>query len=105
VGISPELVIGTWVGGENTWIRFLTRFNGYGGQMARPYYLNLMKDLEDDPSIQLNKGAAFKIPDGELLEMDCDVYNQPLPSKVEADKAKLEKVLSQPGFEDEFEGN
>ncbi len=105
MGISPELVIGTWVGGENSWIRFLTKEYGYGGRMARPYYLDLMKELEEDPAIKLNKGAIFKIPDGEILESDCNVYNQPLPSKVAADKAKLEKVLAEPGFEDEFEGD
>jgi len=104
MGISPELVIGTWVGGENSWIRFKSKANGYGGQMARPYYLKLMKALEDDPSIKLNQGSAFTIPEGDLLELDCNAYDQPLPSKEAADKAKLEKVLAQPGFEEDFDG-
>lgn len=105
MGISPELVIGTWVGGENSWIRFRKPGLGYGGVMARPYYLDLMKALEEDPEIKLNFGASFKIPEGDKVETDCELYAPPLPSKVEADKAKLQKVLAQPGFEDEFEGN
>jgi len=105
IGISPELVIGTWVGGDNPWIRFRSRRYGYGGTMARPYYLELMKRLEEDPDIKLNKGETFRVPVGDVVETNCALYEQALPSKVESDKAKLEKVLKTSGFEEELEGN
>jgi len=53
VGISPELVIGTWVGGEYPWIRFRQAPYGYGSQMARPFYKDYMLRLENDPQIKL----------------------------------------------------
>ena len=101
MGISPELVVGTWVGGEYNWIRFLNIKNGSGGAMARPYYLKLMKRLENDPDIRLNKNAIFRVPDGDRIATNCQDYEQPTFHKDEVDKARKIKVFSD-NWEDEF---
>ncbi len=85
MGITPSLAVGTWVGGEDPWIRFLEIAQGQGGQMARPYFFNLMKRLEADPKIGIDPTLSFYKPLGDLVETDC--------SKYEA-KEKFEKVLT-----------
>lgn len=100
VGISPELVVGTWVGGENSWIRFRNNF-GYGSQMARPFYVSFMSKLENDPNIKLNLGKSFEVPEGDIINFDCEAFDT-IPSKVEIQKAKKIKVLKDEEFDDEF---
>jgi len=103
MGISPELVVGTWVGGENSWIRFLHIWEGSGGAMARPFYIDFMKKLENDPNIRLNEGQEFQVPEGDMIVLDCSLYEQKIPSKEEKDKAVKIKVLNDEGFEEEFQ--
>ncbi len=104
MGVSPELVVGTWVGGEYNWIRFLSSYHGYGGIMARPYFLKYMKKLEADPSIRLNEGAFFRIPDGDRVVTDCNQYEKKTFHKDEVDRAKKVKVFKD-NWEDEFGNN
>lgn len=37
MGITPGLVIGTWVGAEDKWVHFRTSSNGQGARMAKPF--------------------------------------------------------------------
>ena len=101
MGISPDLVVGTWVGGENNWIRFTRIGDGSGGKMARPFYLDFMKRLEDDPEIKLNQGKDFSVP-LDVVDMDCASINKRLPSKEEKDRAVKIKILNDEAFEEEF---
>ena len=75
MGITPNLVVGTWVGGEDQWIRFRNKSLGQGGKMAYPYWAKLMIKLEGDKSIDFNTKAKFFKPPGELgIELDCSLY-------------------------------
>ena len=47
MGVTPTLVTGTWVGGEDRWIRFLDLGNGQGGRLARPYFTEFMKHFRN----------------------------------------------------------
>lgn len=77
MGVTPELVVGTWVGGEDRWIRFLNLADGQGSVMARPYFASLLRKIENDTSIVYNKNARFYRPPGDLgIIIDCDQYNQ-----------------------------
>src|SRR5690625_7135716 len=51
MGITPNLVVGTWVGGEDRWIRFRSLTLGQGSVMARPIFAQFIKRLEDDPEL------------------------------------------------------
>lgn len=101
MGISPDLVVGTWVGGDYNWIRFLHIRDGSGGKMARPYFLNFMKKLENDPTIQLNKNSVFKIPSGDRIVTDCSQYQR--TETVPADE--VEKMRKVKVIQDEFDGD
>src|SRR5690606_31048218 len=77
MGITPNLVVGTWVGGEDRWIRFRSLSMGQGSVMARPIFAHFMKSVENDPEIDFNTQAQFFRPPGELdINIDCDRYDQ-----------------------------
>lgn len=77
MGITPNLVVGTWVGGEDRWIRFRSLTLGQGSVMARPIFSQFIKRLEDDAELDFNKNAQFFRPPGELdINIDCDLYKQ-----------------------------
>ena len=102
MGVSPDLVVGTWVGGEYNWIRFLTIGRGSGGAMARPFFLKFMRKLEQDPQIRLNADTYFKIPAGDRIVTDCTQYDSPSYHKKEVERAKKLKVLDD-AWDPEFE--
>ena len=81
VGLNPNLVVGTWVGGEYPWIRFLSISDGQGGVMARPFYLDFMKRVEDDPDIDFDKEATFIYSEDIGIELDCNKYVKLLQEK------------------------
>ena len=75
MGLTPNLVTGTWVGGEYPWIRFLSIGDGAGSRMARPYFLDFMKRVEKDKGLGFNTNATFKAPEGDIgIELDCSTY-------------------------------
>jgi len=82
MGITPNLVVGTWVGGEDRWIHFRDLTYGQGGHMARPFFSNYLKALEKDKEIKFDKNATFYRPPGDLgIEINCDLYKEgQLPS-------------------------
>ncbi len=76
MGITPNLVVGTWVGGDDRWIRFLTIEDGQGAKMARPFFAKFVKKLETDPKSGYNFSQKFKIPPGDLgITINCGEYN------------------------------
>jgi len=75
MGITPNLVVGTWVGGEDQWIRFKNKSLGQGGKMAYPFFAKLMLKLEADKDLDFDTKATFFKPPGELgIELDCSKY-------------------------------
>ena len=75
MGITPNLVVGTWVGGDDRWIRFRTITYGQGARMARPIFVNFLKSVENDKEIGLDLTKRFKRVSGiERIEMDCSNY-------------------------------
>src|SRR5690606_28398027 len=75
IGITPELVVGTWVGGEDPWIRFTTLADGQGSRMAKPFFREFMKKLEAS-DLDYDPTARFAEPEGGLdIETDCAKYN------------------------------
>lgn len=82
MGVTPRLVVGTWVGGEDHWIRFLSLADGQGSRMARPIFAGFIKRLETDKNSGYDVNARFFRPPGDLeIEIDCSKYlNESAPS-------------------------
>ncbi len=78
MGITPRLVVGTWTGGEDRWIRFRDITFGQGAYMSKPFFREFIKRLESDPNIGWDSKARFVRPPGDLgIELNCDEYNRP----------------------------
>src|SRR5699024_9581233 len=81
MGISPNIIVGTWVGGEDRWMRFRTLGTGQGSVLARPIYSKFMHAIENDPEIIYNAAERFYKPPGEQgIETDCDKYKRHNPT-------------------------
>ena len=89
MGVTPRLVVGTWVGGEDRWIRFLSLGDGQGARMARPIFAAFINKLENDPKSGYDYNARFMRPPGDLgIETNCAAYESSLgPATDEEDFA------------------
>lgn len=80
MGITPDLVVGTWVGCDDRFIRFRSLKFGQGGKMARPIFHNVLLNMEADPSLAedevFNPKSRFPVPEIIEREMDCIKYDQ-----------------------------
>ncbi len=74
MGITPDLVCGTWVGGEDRSIHFRTMALGQGNKLAMPIYGNFMQKVYADKTLAVSK-EPFPKPSAPLsIELDCDRY-------------------------------
>lgn len=72
MGISPDLVAGTWVGGEDRAIHFEYLGEGQAAATALPIYGLFMKKVYADKVINLNQGP-FERPENFYIDMNCPV--------------------------------
>lgn len=76
MGISKDLVSGTWVGGDDRAIHFRSWVAGQGSRTARPIWVKYMTKVYEDPSLGYSKGP-FPRPERPLsIEINCDKYEQ-----------------------------
>lgn len=102
MSITPNLVTGTWVGGDDRWIRFLTLDDGQGYVMARPIVQKYLQKIEADEEIAFDTEAKFRTPPPGFAEfVDCSKYKEVTPedeqSEIQESKQKLDE------FEEEFD--
>ncbi len=76
VGITPDLVAGSWVGGEDRGIRFRDLSLGQGANTALPIWAKFMTKIYEDESLDISMGdfeAPLTTPS---LETDCSKVEQ-----------------------------
>jgi penicillin-binding protein 1A len=74
MGITPELVTGVWVGGEDRSIRFRNISLGQGANMALPIWGLYMKKIYEDKELNIST-SDFEAPLLPLsVEIDCGKY-------------------------------
>ena len=64
MGFTPDLVAGTWVGGEERYIHFNTMAYGQGAAMALPVYGRFMKKVYADKELGYSQQSRFEFPAG-----------------------------------------
>jgi len=74
MGITPQVVLGTWVGCDDRFIRFRSLAYGQGAKMARPIFQNFIRKLEADPESGFDINADYPRPDVEAIQMKCINY-------------------------------
>lgn len=70
MGITPHLVGGVWVGGEDRDIHFDYTKEGQGANMALPIWAIFMKKVYADPKCGISESDAFYVPFG--MEFNCN---------------------------------
>jgi penicillin-binding protein 1A len=74
MGITPHIVAGAWVGGDDRSIHFRTIEDGQGARMAMPIWGLFMSKVFADPKTGI-KQEKFPRPERPLsIELDCEVY-------------------------------
>ncbi len=103
MGISPNLVTGVWVGGDEKFVRFLSLDDGQGFVMARPIFQDYMKRLETDEQLKFDTDVRFRPgPPGYTNLTDCTRYKS--GSVVDESEANMRKKSDLDVFDElEFE--
>ena len=77
MGMTPNLVVGTWVGGEDRWIHFRSSTYGQGARMAKPFFVEFLRQLESAKDLNFDPSKRFFRPPGDLgIILDCSQYTQ-----------------------------
>lgn len=64
IGVTPDLVSGVWVGGEDRDIHFDSMAMGQGATMALPIYAYYMKKVYRNTVLPYSAAAMFDLPEG-----------------------------------------
>ena len=71
MAFTPELVSGTWVGGEDRYIHFNNMAQGQGASMALPVYGKYITKVYADSTLPYSQQTTFDFPSGlNLCESD-----------------------------------
>lgn len=75
MGLTPDLVAGVWVGGEDRSVHFDATSEGQGASMALPIWAYFFKKVYADKTITISKGPFEKPKRKMLMELDCSKYD------------------------------
>jgi len=76
MGMTPDLVTGVWVGGEDRSIHFRSITLGQGANMALPIWALYMKKIYGDPNLSISIGD-FEPPANPIsVETNCAKYEE-----------------------------
>ena len=87
--VTPTLVAGSWVGGEDQSVHLSAQ--GEGSVMALPIVGEFLKRAYADPSLGMSRQARFSRPEG-WEAYDC-------PKAVEAEQAVQQEVVTDEFFD------
>ncbi len=104
MGVTPNLVVGCWVGGDDRWVSFRNLSLGQGAYMAKPMVISFIESLQAEESLHWDFNKTFYRPPGNLgIELNCDTYlnpNSPLEDS-EFDDGGGFDINNEPDFGDE----
>lgn len=74
MGFTPDLVVGSWVGGYNRKIRFRSTSLGQGANTALPICGLFLNAVQSDETLKNTRKGYFSTVSDTLLMQDCDMY-------------------------------
>ncbi|GAB4133990.1 MAG: transglycosylase domain-containing protein [Bacteroidia bacterium] len=75
IGLTPDLVAGAWVGGEDRSVHFDNTSEGQGASMALPIWALFFQKVYADKTIKISKGDFEKPKSLKNLDLDCSKYD------------------------------
>jgi penicillin-binding protein 1A len=77
LGVTPKLVIGAWVGGDDPSIRFRTTALGQGARTALPLVGEFLRQTKKDKSLDSVTYARFPAVSSSVAgKVDCDFFKE-----------------------------
>lgn len=76
MGLTPNLVSGCWVGGEDRGIHFAGIRLGQGANMGLPIWALFMQKVYADSTLGYSTNDRFERPPGLKIELDCKKYDK-----------------------------
>lgn len=76
IGMTPSLVIGTWVGGDNPVVRFRSGFLGTGAQMALPVFARIIRKMNNDATLKKYIEGNFAISEETRDMLSCQDFSE-----------------------------
>jgi penicillin-binding protein 1A len=92
MGITPNLVCGMWVGGEDRSIHFRSGYYGQGARLALPLYGIFIKKIYANKSIDFDT-QPFPKPAKLDIELDCSKYYGAQRDTIPADQKMAQPTL------------
>jgi len=88
IGVTPQLVNGSWTGGELRSIHFEDMQSGQGASMALPEWGYYMRKVYADKSLHYSDAAEFERPANFSVNINCDD-----PESIEQSKDNSEEFF------------
>jgi len=76
MGLTPDLVAGSWVGCQVMQVHFRTTARGQGANTALPIWATFMNKVYNDPTLNISKDDFFKPTRRLSIEVDCEQYER-----------------------------
>jgi penicillin-binding protein 1A len=96
MAMTPELVVGTWVGADDPRIRFRDTRLGQGSNTALPMVAYFLKEVNADPSYRsLSKAKFPALSNATQRKLSCDLYelNDDLWAEIEKSVHSRDSVI------------
>jgi penicillin-binding protein 1A len=92
MGVTPELVVGCWVGFEQPSVHFASTATGQGATAALPVVGKFLSRSYADSRLKLNRNAAFPMLSDSTIQInfDCNAPPANTDEPTEADKKTTE---------------
>ena len=78
IGLTPDLIAGSWVGCDDRYLRFNSMENGQGASTALPIWAKFFVKVYSDSlnfKNEINPEHRFAAPEGKMnIEMDCGKF-------------------------------
>jgi len=75
MGLTPDLVAGCWVGGEERSVHFNSTNEGQGASMALPIWGKFFQKVYADPTLKVTKKGFERPKNMGDIELDCSAYD------------------------------
>jgi len=75
MGLTPDLVAGCWVGGEERSVHFNSTNEGQGASMALPIWGKFFQKVYADPNLKVTKNGFVKPANMGDVQLDCSAFD------------------------------
>ena len=92
MGLTPNLITGVWVGGDNPTVRFKTTTYGQGAYAALPVVGHFLNKVYHDSKYAYLKSKSFQVPDTIYTQLNCNDFEQEQKQEQEQEQEQEIKI-------------